>query len=41
VLARGALVTAIMTRNPSDARDAMRSHLAGTDRGVRALIAAL
>jgi GntR family transcriptional repressor for pyruvate dehydrogenase complex len=37
----GAIVTAIMTRNPSDARDAMRSHLAGTDRGVRALIAAL
>jgi DNA-binding FadR family transcriptional regulator len=37
----GAIVDAIVARNPTAARDAMRAHLAGTDRGVRALIAAL
>jgi DNA-binding FadR family transcriptional regulator len=36
-----ALVTAIVARNQTDARNAMRAHLAGTERGVRALIAAL
>jgi DNA-binding GntR family transcriptional regulator len=36
-----AILAAILERDPAAARATMKAHVAGTDRGVRALIAAL